>query len=169
MQVNREAGERLHEAVLAAIGPAGGLRVVDAYAGVGVLGRHLARAGARVTAIELDAEAAAAAERGAPDGLRVLQGHVEARLDEALPADLVLLNPPRSGVDASAIARLATSGVGRIVYVSCAPATLARDVARLGGAYRVSSVHAFDLFPQTTHVETLLVLERQVDPTGGTP
>ena len=159
MQVNREAGERLHEAVLRAVGDARGLKIVDAYAGVGVLGRRLAEAGATVVAIELDREAAAACADGAPSGLTVLQGRVEARLGEALPANLVLLIPPRSGVDAAALARLSDSGVERIVYVSCDPATLARDVARLTG-YRVTSTSCFDLFPQTTHVETLLVMER---------
>jgi 23S rRNA (uracil1939-C5)-methyltransferase len=72
---------------------------------------------------------------------------------------LAVLNPPRGGVHASVLAALAGAEVPRIVYVSCDPATLARDVARLQG-YRVVNAHAFDLFPQTTHVETLLVLER---------
>jgi 23S rRNA (uracil1939-C5)-methyltransferase len=160
MQVNREGGEQLHRAVLRAIGPVQGLRVVDAYAGVGVLGRILAEQGAAVSAIELDREAAAAAEQHAPAGFRVLQGRVEHLLDHALPADLVLLNPPRTGVDERALALLSGSGVGRIVYVSCDPATLARDVARLAD-FQVAHVSCFDLFPQTAHVETLLVLERE--------
>jgi tRNA/tmRNA/rRNA uracil-C5-methylase (TrmA/RlmC/RlmD family) len=159
MQVNREGGGLLHRAVLRAIGPAQGLTVVDAYAGVGVLGRILAEQGATVTAIELDREAAGAAEQGAPTTFRMLQGRVEKLLEQALPADLVVLNPPRTGVDEGALARLSASGVRRIVYVSCDPATLARDVRRLAD-FRVAQVSCFDLFPQTTHVETLLVLER---------
>jgi tRNA/tmRNA/rRNA uracil-C5-methylase (TrmA/RlmC/RlmD family) len=151
---------RLHRAVLRAVGPAEGVRVVDAYAGVGVLGRLLAEQGATVTAIELDREAAAAAGQDPPPGFRVLQGRVERLLEQALPADLALLNPPRSGVDEGALARLSGSGVRRIVYVSCDPATLARDVARLAD-FRVAHAACFDLFPQTTHVETLLVLERE--------
>jgi 23S rRNA (uracil1939-C5)-methyltransferase len=89
----------------------------------------------------------------------MLQGSVEKRIVQALPVDLAVLNPPRGGADASVLVRLAEAGVPRIVYVSCDPATLARDVARLPG-YRVVQARAFDLFPQTTHVETLLVLER---------
>ena len=58
------------------------------------------------------------------------------------------------------LARLAESGVERVVYVSCDAATLARDVSRLRGAFRVERVRCFDLFPQTSHVETVLVLER---------
>src|SRR5690606_25657428 len=80
------AGEALHRAALDAAGPVAGVRVLDAYAGVGTLGRQLAARGAQVTAIELDAEAARAAARGAPEGYRMLEGRVEARLGEALPA-----------------------------------------------------------------------------------
>jgi len=160
MQVNRQAGEQLHRAALDEVGPAAGLRVVDAYAGVGIIGRKLAQQGAMVTAIELDREAAAAAAEGAPNGFQMLQGRVESRLDEALPADVAVLNPPRAGVDEGVLTRLSAAGVGRIVYVSCDAATLARDVARLGSSHRVARVRCFDLFPQTAHVETLLVLER---------
>jgi 23S rRNA (uracil1939-C5)-methyltransferase len=161
VQVNRAAALRMHELVLEAVGPAAGLRVLDAYAGVGVVGRRLARAGARVTAIELDPDAVMAARGDPPEGFEVLQGRVETMLEKALPADVALLNPPRSGVDASVLARLAGSGVERVVYVSCDAATLARDVSRLRGAFRVQRIRCFDLFPQTSHVETVLVLERE--------
>jgi len=167
LQVNRDAAEALHAAVLGQVGRPAGLRVVDAYAGVGALGRRLATDGARVVAIEVDREAARAALDGAPDGFRVLEGTVEELLPEALPADVVVLNPPRSGVHEDVAARLGASGVERIVYVSCDPATLARDVARLGDAYEVRRVGAFDLFPQTAHVETVATLERRSGPPRG--
>jgi 23S rRNA (uracil1939-C5)-methyltransferase len=160
VQVNRDAAALVLDAVSDAVGRAAGLRVLDAYAGVGVLGRRLARAGALVTAIELDADAARAAAHDAPPGFEVLTGKVEARLQEALPADVAVLNPPRNGVDADVLAQLSASGVERIVYVSCDAATLARDVSRASGNYRVERVACFDLFPQTSHVETVLVLER---------
>ena len=162
LQVNRAAAERLHAAVLAAVGGAGGRTLVDAYCGVGVYGRVLSRAGARVTGIELDPEAAAAARQGAPEGFRVLEGAVEDRLVEALPADVAILNPPRTGLDERVAARLSASGVARIAYVSCDPATLARDLGRMA-SYDLVEVRAFDLFPQTAHVETLAVLERALD------
>ena len=158
LQVNRASAERLHAAVLAAVGPPEGRRLVDAYCGVGAYGHALARSGARVTGIERDPEAVTAARAGAPDGFTLLEGSVETRLQEALPAELAILNPPRTGLEEAVVARLSTSGVSRIVYVSCDPATLARDVARLRG-YRLTGVRAFDLFPQTAHVETLAMLE----------
>ncbi|HTK46792.1 MAG TPA: hypothetical protein VL328_02285, partial [Gemmatimonadaceae bacterium] len=90
----------------------------------------------------------------------VVAGRVEDHIAAVLPADVVLLNPPRSGVDervASALER-ARSDVRRVFYVSCDPATLARDLARLP-SYRLVAVRGFDMFPQTAHVETLCELE----------
>lgn len=164
MQVNREAAEALHLAVLKEFGNPAGLTVVDAYAGVGAYGRRLARHGARVTAVELDPFAAAAARAGAPEGLEVREGRVEEVLPELLPADRVILNPPRSGVDERVADLLRQTPPGRILYVSCDPATLARDLSRMGPGYRLRTVRGFDLFPQTTHVETLVVLEPEHTP-----
>ena len=158
IQVNRKAAECLQAAVMRAVGTVTGLSVVDAYCGVGVYGRSLARAGARVSGIEIDPEAAAAAREGAPAGFRVIEGAVEDHLGKVLPADVVILNPPRTGVDDAVTRALSDRGIVRIIYVSCDPATLARDLARLQG-YRLTRVEAFDLFPQTAHVETLALLE----------
>ena len=158
IQVNRKAAERLQAAVIRAVGTATGRTVVDAYCGVGVYGRALARAGARVSGIEIDPEAAAAAREDVPDGFRVIEGAVEDHLEEVLPADVVILNPPRAGVDNEVTRALSGRRIVRIIYVSCDPATLARDFGRLHG-YRLRSIEAFDLFPQTAHVETLAVLE----------
>jgi 23S rRNA (uracil1939-C5)-methyltransferase len=160
VQVNRPMSEVLARAVMEAVGAPGGRRVVDAYCGVGSWGWELARQGARVTGIELDGDAAAAALDGAPEGFTVLHGAVEELLDRALPADTVLVNPPRTGLHESVPARLRDSGVDRLVYVSCDPATLARDLDRLGPAWTLDTVRAFDLFPQTAHVETLVALVR---------
>lgn len=188
VQVNREAARALEDAVMEVVvqGGRGGhplpapdlpLRVVDAYCGLGRVGRRLAAAGARVTGIELDLGAAAQASApGAPTrggagsggeggGARtgswaVLQGRVEELLQGVLPADVVLLNPPRAGLHPRVPEILREGGVPRIVYVSCDPATLARDLRRLGPSYRLESVRAFDLFPMTAHVETLAVLGR---------
>jgi 23S rRNA (uracil1939-C5)-methyltransferase len=88
---------------------------------------------------------------------------VEDRIAEALPADLVVLNPPRIGVDAKVTETLLAAGPPRLIYVSCAPATLARDIGRLSSSYEVVDVRAFDLFPQTAHVEVVVVLVRTAD------
>jgi 23S rRNA (uracil1939-C5)-methyltransferase len=157
LQVNRDAAALLEAHVLALAGDVAGLDVVDAYCGVGIHARRLHGAGARVTGIELDPAAVAEAVRAA-DGARFIAGRVEDVLPSVLPADLVILNPPRAGLAAPAAAALAAAPPSRIIYVSCDPATLARDLKRLGPAFDIRTVRAFDLFPQTAHVETVVEL-----------
>jgi 23S rRNA (uracil1939-C5)-methyltransferase len=162
LQVNRGAAQALAAHVLAQA-PAPG-RAVDAYCGIGVYGRALARQGWRVQGIELDGDACAGARHEAPDGFTVQEGKVEELLPGALPADLVILNPPRAGLHEDIPPVLARHRPSTLVYVSCDPATLARDVARLRGPFAVTGLACFDLFPQTSHVETVAVLS----PAGST-
>lgn len=161
LQVNRAAAAALEEHVIrlagAVAGP--GARVVDAYCGVGLHARRLAREGAAVVGIELDPDAVREARRAAPPDTEFLEGRVEDLLPAALPADLVILNPPRRGLHAAVPAALVARPPARLIYVSCDPATLARDLARLQPAFRLRSLRCFDLFPQTTHVETVAELE----------
>lgn len=168
LQVNREAAAALTAHVLDLVDdptPTDGddaakLHAVDAYSGVGVYGRALARRGWRVTGIELDAEACAAAAHDAPDGFEVVEGRVEERLAGCLPADLVIANPPRTGLDERVPQLLVASAPARLIYVSCDPATLARDTVRLAPAYTLTGVRSFDLFPHTAHVETVALFTR---------
>jgi 23S rRNA (uracil1939-C5)-methyltransferase len=159
LQVNRPGGEALHRSVLGEIGNPAGMRVVDAYCGVGAYGRRLARHGAEVVGIELDEGAAREAARDAPEGLRVVRGRVEEHLDAHLPADRVILNPPRVGLGERVGEVLRERPVARVLYISCDPATLARDLKRMGPGYAVRRVRGFDLFPQTPHVETVVTLD----------
>lgn len=158
-QVNPKVAGQMREYVLALVRAHGPSRVVDAYAGVGDTAEPLARAGARVTAIELDRDAVRVCATRLPAGSRAMAGRVEQLLPGALPADLVLLNPPRTGVAPEVTRALegAAPRPGAIIYVSCDPATLARDVGRLP-SFRVASLTAFDMFPQTAHVETVCEL-----------
>jgi 23S rRNA (uracil1939-C5)-methyltransferase len=112
-----------------------------------------------VTAIELDRDAAAVCNSRLPHGSRTVVGRVEDVLPGALPADVVVLNPPRGGLDARVPEVLAAADPPprAILYVSCNAATLARDLTRLP-AYRVESALGFDMFPQTAHVESVCEL-----------
>lgn len=158
IQVNRAVAEKLEQHVidLAARQPIG--NVVDAYCGVGLHARRLARQGAQVTGIELDAAAIAEAERAALPNCTFVAARVEDVIRDHLPADLVIVNPPRAGLDQRVSAALSERPPARIIYVSCDPATLARDLERLSSNFVLRSLECFDLFPQTTHVETVVEL-----------
>lgn len=160
VQVNRGAAAHLrsHVLALALAGAPGPGRAVDAYCGVGVYGRALAQAGWRVQGIEVDPDACAAARHGAPADFVTVEGRVEEQLASYLPADVVIVNPPRTGLDQRVPAFLAAEPVPRLIYVSCDPATLARDVARFSDTYALVGLHCFDLFPQTAQVESVALL-----------
>ena len=103
-------------------------------------------------------------ERAGRTNVEVVAAKVEAWLARASgdPPDVVVLDPPRTGLGVEVARRLAGLGAPRIVYLSCDPATLARDVAEFGNAaYEATRVEGFDLFPQTAHVEALVLLERR--------
>jgi 23S rRNA (uracil1939-C5)-methyltransferase len=171
LQVNRAAASHLHDLVLREAGVPRGRTILDAYCGFGVYGRRLARHGGVAVGIESDPGAAAMARSRLQEGFTLIEGRVEDRLDEALPVDLAILNPPRAGVADGVMERLGDVGAGqpgapptRIVYVSCDPATLARDVRRLGPGYGITRLQIVDLFPQTAHVETIVTLDRGAAP-----
>jgi 23S rRNA (uracil1939-C5)-methyltransferase len=158
-QVNPEVALQLESFVLERVMSYAPRTVIDGYAGAGGVARILAGRGVAVTAIELDEEATAWSASLLPAGSRAIAGRVEDLLAGALPADVVLLNPPRAGLDAR-VTCLLTSASPRpraILYVSCDPATLARDLARLA-SYQIVSLTAYDMFPQTAHVETVCEL-----------
>ena len=158
-QVNAGVACKLREWVVSLTTAHAPRTVVDAYAGTGDLAVALASERVRVTAIEIDRDAARLCGTRLPAGSRSVAAAVEHALPDALPADVVILNPPRAGVDAR-VTDVLDRHLPRprsIVYVSCNPATLARDVRRLP-AYRVESLRGFDMFPQTAHVETVCQL-----------
>lgn len=159
VQVNPVVASALRTHVLAIAAAAQPRTVVDAYAGTGDLSAALAEREASVVAIELDRDAARVARARLPQTCRVLAEPVEESLQGTLPADLVILNPPRSGLHARVPEILMANRPGTIIYISCNPATLARDLRRLEG-YALRSVVAFDMFPQTAHVETVAELVR---------
>ena len=138
--------------------------VLDAYSGSGDLSVALQEHGIRATSVELDEDATAYAATRLHRPSRAVAARVEDVLAGLLPADVIVLNPPRAGVDArvSALIEAAAPAPAAVVYISCDPATLARDIARMP-SWAIKSVAAFDMFPQTAHVETVVELVRTVD------
>jgi 23S rRNA (uracil1939-C5)-methyltransferase len=157
-QVHPEMGDAVRAFAIEVLGEVTGRTVWDLYAGIGETTALLARGGARVESVESDARAVAEAESRGP-GARRLTGRVEDVLGQLKRPDLVVTNPPRTGMDQRVTEALERLAPVRIVYISCDPATLARDLTRLPG-YQVGRLQAFDLFPQTAHVETVTMLER---------
>jgi 23S rRNA (uracil1939-C5)-methyltransferase len=143
-----------------------GERVVDLYAGVGLFALALAGRGAEVVAVEgdrLSASDLSVNARPWQGRLHVVRAGVEAVVGNRPdpPPDVVVVDPPRTGVSAEALSGLVSWRAPRLVYVSCDPATLARDAARLAtGGYRLATLDGFDLFPNTPHVEVVAVFER---------
>ena len=157
-QVHPEMGDVVRAFAMEVLGDVAGRLVWDLYAGIGETTALLVEAGARAESVESDARAVAEAESRGPAARR-LAGRVEDLLDQLRRPELVVTNPPRTGMDQRVTAALERLAPRRIVYISCDPATLARDLTRMPG-YRLEVIQAFDLFPQTAHVETVTVLER---------
>lgn len=163
-QVHPAMGDRVRDHALTLAGDVADRTVWDLYAGIGETTRALLARGATVHSVESDRRAVAHAEGAGVPTLAHRARWVAARAEDAvanLPrADLVITNPPRTGMDERVTAALDAGPAVRIVYISCDPATLARDI-RLLTAYRLAHVRAFDLFPQTAHVESVALLEHR--------
>ncbi len=164
-QTNDAVAGLLADAVAVACAPGGPL-LIDAYCGSGFFAKRLAPMFARVIGIEWSARSVELAREGAAANEEYLEGDVAERLAEALAAPdraeaAVILDPPAQGVDERVLAALLDQSVARLIYVSCNPATLARDLKRIRSAYRLDRVQPFDMFPQTAEVEVVAILARQ--------
>jgi 23S rRNA (uracil1939-C5)-methyltransferase len=158
-QVNAGVAQRLRGHVWALARNHHPARVIDGYAGLGATTLPLASDGVEVVAIELDGDAATRLRQQLRPPSTAIGGRVEDHIAAALPADVVLLNPPRGGLDARVTTALqqVERPPNAVLYTSCDPATLGRDLARLS-RFRLASVRAYDMFPQTAHVETVCEL-----------
>lgn len=163
-QVNTRQAERMAELVMERLRLDGSQTVVDAYAGVGTFAALMASRAKRVIAVEESAAALADARvnvEGLPN-VELRQARTEdALLELAADADAALLDPPRAGCMPAALDALCAAPPQRVVYVSCDPETLARDLAVLAaGPFRVEQAQPVDMFPQTRHVEAVVTLVR---------
>ena len=159
-QVQPALGDTIREYAVAELGPASGALAWDLYAGAGQASLMLAEAGAQVESVELDGDTVTSADTTTPHPrIHRHAGRVEQLVHRLAKPRLVYTNPPRAGMGAEVVGAIRAAGPERVVYVSCDPATLARDIRDLGDRYRVRSVHSWDLFPQTAHVETVVCLE----------
>ncbi len=158
-QVHPRAVDVLTAAVTEGLEPRSGETALDLYCGVGVFAGVLAARGVEVIGVEGSRDAVALASGNVPEA-RFVAGSVD-RVLRRLPdaVDLIVLDPPRVGAGRAVVAGILSRRPRAVAYVACDPAALARDIAFAGEqGYRAASVRAFDLFPQTHHVECVALL-----------
>ena len=192
LQVNAEMSEKLYKKVVELAAPDENSVVVDAFSGAGLMTAMLAQKAKKAYGVEIVPEAVRCADslarlNGLSDKMENICGKCEDVLPALIPklkeeygAITLVFDPPRKGVEANVLAAAVESGADKIVYVSCNPATLARDVGLLIGSlterdgeivkaesfsprFSVGYIRPFDFFPQTRHVETVVLLERNAE------
>ena len=168
-QVNPIQTEVLYKKALEYANLTGTETVIDAYSGIGTISLFLARSAAKVYGVEVVAEAVADAKINAEinqiENIEFIQAKAEVWLPQAyakgIRADVIVVDPPRKGCDQELLDAMLGMQPERIVYVSCNPSTLARDLAILSaGGYQVQEVQPVDMFPMTAHVETVVLMSR---------
>jgi 23S rRNA (uracil1939-C5)-methyltransferase len=166
-QVNRHLTEEMSAAVQAAAGH--GALAVDLFSGVGLFSLPLTKTYRRVIAVESNPVAVTDCEANAADNPD-RPGELEIREADSLEflrrfrekPDCIVLDPPRAGLSPEGAAKIVKKSPQRIVYVSCEPSTLARDLAAfIAAGYDIAAIDFFDVFPQTFHIETLVKLEKR--------
>ena len=169
-QVNRAQAERLYGKAVEFAGLTGTETVLDLYCGAGTITLTMARQAGRVIGAEIVPEAVVnARENARVNGVENVEfflgdaGDVAKKLAEKkLRPDVIVVDPPRKGLGEEVIPVIASMAPARVVYVSCDPGTLARDVKRFAGVgYRAVRAAAVDLFPRTRHIETVVQLLRE--------
>ena len=184
LQVNDDMRAKLYSAVLS--GADEGTTAIDLYSGGGLLTAMLAKKCGKAFGIEIVEEASRCAdglkeENGLEGKMFNICGKVEEEIDRVFALTegkrIIVCDPPRKGMERSAVTAIKNSGADKVIYISCNPATLARDLGILTGTlfdvdgalvkgtapsdYEICSITPFDMFPQTRHVETVAVLKRK--------
>lgn len=160
-QVNTGMIEKLYDKVLEYAGS--GKKLLDLYCGAGTIGIYLASNFEYVHGIEVNSDAIESANLNKKIN-NISNIDFECKKASELSStnyDVIVVDPPRAGLDSVTISKLLDSGADKIVYVSCNPITLARDVKLLSDKYEVCDMMLFDMFPNTKHVESVIKLQRK--------
>lgn len=169
-QVNPQQTERLYQLAIDQAGLDGSQTVIDAYCGIGTISLAVAQHAKQVYGVEIVPEAIAdAKQNAAANGINNVEFKVGKAEDQmaqwqaaGLQPDIVIVDPPRKGLDSKLIAATAKMGPDKVIYISCNPATMVRDLTRFKDlGYQVTQpIQPVDQFPQTTHVESVTVMSR---------
>jgi 23S rRNA (uracil1939-C5)-methyltransferase len=168
-QVNPQQTISLYNTVRNLAQLKGGEKVVDAFAGAGTIGMWLAASVEKVYCLETAPAAIADGKANQAlnqiENIEFIEGDVEKilpKLIEREKMDLVIIDPPRKGCEPAVLATIIRSEAPSVIYVSCNPATLARDLALMTDYYELEAIQPVDLFPHTFHLETVVKLKRKV-------
>jgi 23S rRNA (uracil1939-C5)-methyltransferase len=167
MQSHWKLNQTLTRTIIDWVEPAQTTRVLELFAGIGTIGLPLARQGALVTEVEANQYALADCRQAAKIN-HIGRSRFRHLLAEAMlkgtadgEYDVIIVDPPRAGLTAESVQELIRLEADRLLYLSCDAPTLARDLSRLcAGGYKIRRLQAFDMFPQTAHLETLVELGR---------
>lgn len=163
-QTNSLGAEVLYEKARSYVGETKDKVIFDLYSGTGTIAQMLAPVAKSVTGVEIIEEAVEAAKENAKlnglDNCKFIAGDVLKVVDELEDKpDLIVLDPPRDGINPKALSKIIDFGVDRLVYISCKPTSLGRDLVMLQErGYKVEKVCAVDMFPNTNHVETVVLM-----------
>ncbi len=165
-QTNTRAAMRLYEQVLRYADPKGTDRVLDLYSGTGTIPIFLSNRVRSVTGMEISESATADAQRNALENgvtnCSFICGDIRLKLGRiGFTPDIMIIDPPRAGMHKDVLAETMAMGSRRIVYVSCNPATLARDLAVMAESYALEEIQPVDMFPHTYHIEAVAKLVRR--------
>lgn len=165
-QVNTMQAQKLYDTAAEYLGENCSSKVVDAFSGTGSIALYLADKAEKIYAIESLESAVKDAEENAKlnnvNNVEFIQGMVEDELPKLLEnkeIDSIIFDPPRKGLDEKTINLLLESSIEKIIYISCNPATQARDLKKLKKKYNLVKIQPVDLFPQTYHIESAALLE----------
>jgi len=165
-QTNSRGAETLYRTVMAYAGLTGSETVFDLYCGTGTIAICLSKAARRVIGFEIVDAAVSDAEKNClkngVSNCTFYRGDIKDRLFEVLqPPDVMIIDPPRDGMHKSVVQQVLNMLPERIIYVSCNPVTLARDLGLMKDAYHVIEVQPVDMFPHTFHIESVARLQKR--------
>ncbi|MDR1113469.1 MAG: 23S rRNA (uracil(1939)-C(5))-methyltransferase RlmD [Candidatus Margulisbacteria bacterium] len=163
LQVNTPQAEKAYTQIKKWCG-SGNANILDAYCGIGTIALSVVEQAAQVLSIEEAPQSVKDAKRNAENNgarnVRFIQGQAERQSIETLGApEIIIVDPPRKGLAAEMVSKILEIRPQKVIYLSCNPTSLARDLKPLASVYKVREIIPYDFFPQTTHVETLVLLQ----------
>lgn len=164
-QVNYEVMKSMYEYIVGLVSTQTNKNALDLYCGTGTIGILISKYVDKVDGVEIVKEAIIDASYNKKinniENITFVCDKVENRIDDYKNIDLIIVDPPRSGLDKKTKETIKKIGPGKIIYVSCDPLTLARDISDLSSLYDVQKIKIFDMFPNTYHVECVCMMSRR--------